>query len=649
MPFSLGMFAMLIESVHIISPTPAEFDECERWVSAKFKGNEPPFSFIYNGRPSNEILSSWKIERQSREIDSNRTEHKIIYIDPETNLVVRCEAIEYRDFPIIEWTVYLKNDGAKDTPIISDIKAIDTILQKGADGEFVLNHHAGSPCTAYDYQPHKTTLSAGTEKVITTSGGRSSNSDFPYFNVELPGEGYIIVVGWAGQWSAKFKRDDLNNLRVQAGQELTHLRLLPGEEIRTPLIVMQVWKGDRVRSQNLWRQWMMKHNLPNPPSYEMTACSSHQYAEMINANEDNQIMFVDRYLEEGIKLDYWWMDAGWYINETGWPNTGTWEVDTKRFPRGLRAISDHAHSKGVNIIVWFEPERVTSGTWLYEKHPEWLLGMTLLNLGNPEALKWLTDHVCKLIKEQGIDLYRNDFNMDPLEFWRKNDAEDRQGITEIRYIEGFLKYWDELRRRNPGMLIDTCASGGRRNDLETLRRSVPLLRSDYIFEPVGQQCHTYGIAQWIPFYGTGVIQTDSYTYRSNMCPHVTACWDMRNKDLDYDSIRRLYGQWLEIGDYYTGDFYPLTPYSLENDVWMAWQFNRSDIGEGMVQAFRRAGSFYESARFKLNGLDPDATYTLTNFDLPDKITMSGRELMEKGLPISITDQPGAVVIVYKKN
>jgi len=77
---------------------------------------------------------------------------------------------------------------------------------------------------------------------------------------------------------------------------------------------------------------------------------------------------------------------------------------------------------------------------------------------------------------------------------------------------------------------------------------------------------------------------------------------MRNKDLDYDSIRRLYGQWLEIGDYYTGDFYPLTPYSLENDVWMAWQFNRSDIGAGMVQAFRRADSFYESARFKLNGL-----------------------------------------------
>jgi alpha-galactosidase len=43
------------------------------------------------------------------------------------------------------------------------------------------------------------------------------------------------------------------------------------------------------------------------------------------------------------------------------------------------------------------------------------------------------------------------------------------------------------------MLINTCASGGRRNDLETLRRSVPLLRSDYILEPVSQQKVVYEV------------------------------------------------------------------------------------------------------------------------------------------------------------
>ena len=243
---------------------------------------------------------------------------------------------------------------------------------------------------------------------------------------------------------------------------------------------------------------------------QLAACSSHQFGEMIHANTANQKLFVDRYLEEGLKLDYWWMDAGWYVNRTGWPNTGTWEVDTQRFPGGLRPICDHAHAKGVKTIVWFEPERVTADTWLSTKHPEWILGGAgggLLNLGNPAARKWLTNHVDKLLTEQAIDLYRQDYNIDPLDFWRRDEPADRQGITEIRYVEGYLAYWDQLRRRHPDMLIDSCASGGRRNDLETLRRAVPLLRSDYIIEPVGNQGHTYGMSFWIPYYGTGTWRT----------------------------------------------------------------------------------------------------------------------------------------------
>ena len=48
----------------------------------------------------------------------------------------------------------------------------------------------------------------------------------------------------------------------------------------------------------------------------------------------------------------------------------------QRFPRGLRPISDHAHTKGLKTLLWFEPERVTPGTWLHEYHREWLLRPT---------------------------------------------------------------------------------------------------------------------------------------------------------------------------------------------------------------------------------------------------------------------------------
>jgi alpha-galactosidase len=344
------------------------------------------------------------------------------------------------------------------------------------------------------------------------------------------------------------------------------------------------------------------------------------------------------------------MDAGWYVNKTGWPNTGTWEVDKTRFPGGLRAISDHAHSKGVKTIVWFEPERVTAGTWLSDNHPQWLLGGTLLNLGNPEAWKWLVNHVDKLLVDEGIDLYRQDYNIDPLSYWRAADAEDRQGITENHYITGYLAYWDELLRRHPGMLIDSCASGGHRNDLETMRRSLPFLRTDCIHNALGNQGHTYGLSLWLPYHGTGSSQTDKYDLRSALsCTHFIACWDMRNKDLDYNLFRKLIADWRQTAPICLhGDFYPLSPYSLDGDRWIAWQFDRPETGEGYIEAFRRPQGDYEVARYRLSGLDSRATYTLRDLDTARESAMTGKQMMEEGVEVKITDRPGSAIIVYKK-
>ncbi len=624
-------------------------------------GREPFFSFTYDGKPSSELLRSWPLKRERQPLDAQRTRHTLTYTDPKTGLVLRCVGIEYHDFPTVEWTLYFKNAGGKDTPILADLQAIDIPLERAPGPsseltEFRLHHNVGSPCTQNDYQPLETVLAPGTTKRITTAGGRTTNSDLSYFNLQRsPNEGLIVVVGWPGQWAAQFTRDRENRLQIRAGQELTHFKLLPGEEVRSPLVVLQFWKGDRTRSQNIWRRWMLAHNLPRPggklPPVELAACSSHQFGEMIHANTKNQEFFIDRYLQEGLKLDYWWMDAGWYWNKGDWGSVGTWEVDTTRFPGGLRKISDHAHAKGVKTIVWFEPERVTADTWLSKNHPQWILGGAkggLLNLGNPDAWQWLVNHIDKTITEQGIDLYRQDFNMDPLDFWRGSDAPDRQGITEIKHVTGYLAFWDELRRRHPNLLIDSCASGGRRNDLETLRRAVPLLRSDYILEPVGNQGHTYGIASWMPYYGTGTGAFDPYLLRSAMCPHFTACFDMRRQDLDYALVRRMLGQWRQFAPCFLGDYYPLTPYSVDNTAWIAWQFDCPEKGRGMVQAFRRGSSPYESIRSQLQGLDEKAVYTVTNLDSGPARELSGRELSERGISIAIQEQPGAAVVVYQK-
>jgi alpha-galactosidase len=489
-----------------------------------------PFSFVYDGKSSSELLAHWEFKSGSRKLDEMRTKHILTWSDPQSRITVRCVAIEYDDSPAVEWTLYFKNEGNERSPLLKDIQALDAQFEREPGDEFVLHGTKGDWCAPDSYQPFDKKLEPGTTQRFAPFGGRPTNAAFPYYNLQSPVGGILLAIGWPGQWASSFVRDQERGLRITAGQEVLSASLKPGEEIRSPLIAMVFWQGsDVVRAQNLWRGWMVAHNLPRTadgklPPTQIVACSSHQFKEMTQANEENQKLFVDRYLEEGMKLDYWWMDAGWYPCNGEWVNTGTWEPDRTRFPNGLRAVSDHARAKGIKTIVWFEPERVGDpDSWLAKEHPEWLLSKkaetpaapkgggfgsgpgSLLNLGNDEARNWLIDHVDRTLREQGIDLYRQDFNMDPLPFWWGADSPERQGMTENLYVQGYLAYWDALRQRHPDLRIDSCASGGRRDDLETLRRAVPLIRSDHLFEPTSQQNHHFAFASWIPYHGAGYV------------------------------------------------------------------------------------------------------------------------------------------------
>ncbi|MBN1421365.1 MAG: alpha-galactosidase [Planctomycetes bacterium] len=644
-------------SAHAVEPTAADRARAHAWAAAALDADPAGgriFSFTYGGAASQDLLGTWRRTAASRDLGGGRIERSIAWTDPKTGLAVRCIAVASAAFPAIEWTVYLKNGGAADTPIIEDLRAIDLRWRRDATGDFVLHHHRGDICAAESFAPMTSALD-GPAMHFAPVGGRPSNGAWPYFHLELGGGGILIAIGWPGQWAAEFAREGDDAVRIRAGQERTHFLLHSGEEVRTPLIAILFHEGDWIRGQNIWRRWMLEENHPKdhgkPLRPMLAGCSGWHFPKLM-CNQAGEIEFIDRYLAEGIRLDLWWMDAGWYpCDGVGWPKVGTWEVDAKRYPGGLRAVADHAHAKGLGTVVWFEPERVHAGTWLAAHHPEWIHGGAgggLLDLGNPAARAWITDRVDALISTEGVDLYRQDFNIDPLPFWRGADPPDRQGIAEMRHIEGYLAFWDELRRRHPGMLIDSCASGGRRNDLETMRRAVPLLRSDFEFQADGNQCHTYGFDLWLPYHSLGNRDIDPYSFRSNLSPMMGFVWDVRRRDLDYDRIRRNVAEWRRVADCFLGDFHPLTPYATADDVWMAWQFHRPDAGRGMVQAFRRGACESETAVFRLHALDPGARYAIADLDRPGETEAAGRALMEDGLTVRISERPGAALIVYRR-
>jgi alpha-galactosidase len=270
--------------------TAGEMAARDRWVAQHLLGGtQPPFSFVYDHQPANSLLPNWRCTRQSvaapvtavpeavpeavRGTIEGRTSHVVDYQDPASGLVVRCVAATYAAFPTVEWTVYLRNGGETDTPLIEAVQALDLALAPpgvedhagpadGAAGRaggaaslalvpprgVVLHHAVGSPARADDYRPLETVLRAGVETRLAARGGRPSDTDLPFVNLAWPGGGVVAAVGWPGQWAASFQRDAQGSVHLRAGQEHTRFVLHPGEAVRGPLIVLQLlWKYPRPR------------------------------------------------------------------------------------------------------------------------------------------------------------------------------------------------------------------------------------------------------------------------------------------------------------------------------------------------------------------------------------------------------------------
>lgn len=641
-----------------VKVTPAELSRAREWSVARFgevekaPSAELPFSFTFGGRPSAEFIQSCRIERRSAKLDGAKTERTVTCTDTATGLVLVCRAIEYHDFPVVEWVLTFRNTGTADTPILTNIQALDAGFTRSSDGEFVLHSIKGDTCAADSFQPYKETMGPGFTKRLAPGGGRPTNGQFPFWNIATPGGGFSVVIGWPGQWAAQFERVGERALRIRAGQELTHFKLHPGEEVRSPLVTVQFYEGDWMRGQNLWRNWMVAHNVPRPGGKLVPTHYGACWSVDLHPDAASEMAVLNGYIREKIDLDFYFIDAGWYPGKGNWfETTGTWEVDRTRFPRGIREVSDHARANDMQFVLWFEPERAWAGSWLAENHPEWVLGGKsggLVNLGDPDAWKWVVERIDSLIVSEGVDVYRQDFNIDPLSFWRGNDAEDRQGITEIKHVTGYLAYWDELLRRHPKLWLDSCASGGRRNDLETLRRAVPLLRSDAFGDTITQQCQTYGLSLWIPYHGSGQGTSDPYWFRSCIFPASRIGWDTRKTDLGYPLLHKMIAEFRKVEPYLLADYYPLTPYSLEKNVWMAWQFDRPESGGGIVQVFRRESCPEPSTKLKLRGLDPEAEYELRSFDGGEPSRILGKDLLDTGFEVTASGQPAAFIYSYQR-
>lgn len=625
----------------------AEKQSCREWFNKNILTTEKPaYNFNYGLKSFRGDIKNWSVtvgkESAAGEFYKGGKTTYIELAHKENGLAATVEATIFEDNATCEWTVFIRNTASENSPVIRNFYAADCVIPVSNCN---LYYSKGSEPAPDDFELVKQALTS-VPVSFSANGGRTE-SVLPYFNISGKNSGVVFSVGWSGQWFASMSRT-LGGVNLKAKQEKLSAYLEPAEEIRSPLVSLTFYNNSNaLKGFNSFRKWTTDCLYPDGVKAITTMgigieTPGTTVADMVNGIKNSPVEFTDSF-------DAYWIDAGWYPIKNDWGDSvGSWYPDPERYPEGFSPIADAAAERGLGLLLWYEPERCAVGTQVYNDcigKEGWIIesddtSRNMVNFANEGALEYITDVILESLKANKVTYFRIDSIPEPLPFWQRADEKwgnGRKGITENHYVANFYGFLDTLVAEIPDLKIDNCCSGGKRIDIEMSRRSIPLWRSDFncldgegkanpeILQ--GTQAQTYGISFWVPINGTCAYLDGEYADRTNIIP----C----TQRLGYQDVRA----------YMTGNYYPLCYAGLDTSRYQATQYDVE--GEGFAVVYKRENVEEDMFTLRLNGLDPDKTYVVYDYDSPDeKLERSGKELMNDGLELQIEQTPKAVIIMY---
>lgn len=650
--------------------SPAEKNACREWfeknvVNAGPDGTVPAYNFTFGDRTLRDTLSDWTFTAVKRSEPYERYRNgrysEISFSSGKYHLQGRVEAVLYEENATCEWTVYLKNTGTGKSKKISDFYAVDTAFRTGKNSLYA---NRGSSGCADDFTLFRSAEDG--ENRFTCRDGRSSDTFLPYFNVSGENAGICLAVGWSGQWCTVIDRGE-SSVSARVRQETLDAKLLPGEEIRSPLVSLTFYGGSNpVKGFNLFRRWVTDCLLDEDLPETLTNVDALYVSPTRTASDmtgDLNRIPPERFSS----LDNIWMDAGWYCEGKGsiWDDRfGVWQSTENRFPQGVGEISRYGAQRGLGLVLWYEEERLSNveESPLYteaKKHKGWLLGEDngkyttglVWNFGNGEALQFIRSYIGDSLKKAGATVFREDSNFDPLSYWKYGDRHinnNRSGITENHYVEAHYRFLDYLFEDNENLkLFDACASGGRRLDLEVIRRGVPMWRSDYNCDPhpdlvEATQSQTYGSSFWIPYTGTSCYTGSEYRVRSSLYQDFQLGIDQVCDTPTYEMIMKYKNERAAV----SGNFYPVVFGGSAKDRLHGMQYGTDSSGFAVL--YNRADVPEGTFTLHLSGLETDGTYRVYDADRPGEAKLlSGEQLMKDGINVPLGSGEEALLFEYE--
>jgi alpha-galactosidase len=476
------------------------------------------------------------------------------------------------------------------------------------------------------------------------------------------GEVWGIHLGWSGDQRYLAQRLNTGVTLIGAGEILAagEVILGDGESITTP------WAygvySDRGLDGASARLHAMLRRRPTHPRKPRPIVLNTWEAVYFDHSFERLAALADVAAQVGVERFV--VDDGWFgSRRDDTAGLGDWVVSDDVWPGGLAPLAEHVRGLGMEFGLWFEPEMVNLDSDVARAHPDWVLGtpgrmpppmrhQQVLDVAHPDAHANLLDAMSRLVEQCGIGYIKWDHNRDLADPVHRGGP--RAGWPAVRdQTLAAYALMSELKRRHPGLEIESCSSGGSRIDFGVLEHTDRVWASDCI-DPIERVRIVNGISTLLPFeligahvasgrsHTTGRVHDLSLRLAVALFGHAGFEWDLTSAD---DEERAALARWVEFAK-------RVRPLVHSGELVRATR--DADPGTtlyGVVATDRRAALFnfvrlqtaprYNSAPVAFPGLDPGVRYRVERVRLPGE----GPDVHGPGTrtPPDVIEAPGSLL------
>jgi alpha-galactosidase len=408
----------------------------------------------------------------------------------------------------------------------------------------------------------------------------------------------------------------------------------PGETWHSPAAFWGLFRGDWDAAANLTHAFVEAHLAPPWPGEHFPFVELNTWAYAFDLTPAQAWRCLETAAQIGAEVfdaDYGWMER-----------VGDWQAVERNFPP-LRAMSDRAHALGLKFGLWMSFANAHPDSAVAQEHPDWLawpdawgsFSTRALCVANPPTREWVCGQAIRVNREYGVDYFKFDFEViSPCTHPDHNHPPDPGGYHSL---QGFNAILARLRREFPGLVIESCAGGGRLMSYDMVRLADTSITSDggVLRDALARRAALYGASYPFPLrYCDNYMEeapSDLACHASMIggpwiimdraaewTPEQTAC--ARRSIALYKRIRPLFRE---------GSVYHLRPPDgCHADALQV----QSSLGRGVVYLFQPPLAEAGELNIALRGLDPQRRYRLRSSRSPDASeSFSGQSLMEGGL------------------